>query len=129
MSVDEYWNDLEQALALAARLNQVPGDGPEDRSQGWEQVLDQSDLVDRARTAKEGDGAAPPRRVWCTSVYGVRYIETSASWVAFRHGDVEIELPPEEREAEGGMVEDAVDANEGEGVDPAAGNIDQDDTD
>ena len=126
MTLDAYWSDLEQVLALAARLNEVSGDDPEERSQAWERVLGQSDLVDRERTGKEGGGDSPPRQVWCTSVYGLRYLEKSGSWVPFRHGEIEIELPPEE--VEGEMVENAVDANEGEGADAGSGGVEPDDT-
>ncbi len=128
MTLDAYWNDLEQVLALAVRLNEVPGNDPQERSQAWEQVLGQSDLVDRERTGKEGGGESQPHRVWCTGVYGIRYLEKSGSWVPFRHGDIEIELPPQEMETEGEMVGNAVDANEGEGADAGTGNIEPDDT-
>ncbi|MCY4591372.1 MAG: hypothetical protein OXE86_12590 [Alphaproteobacteria bacterium] len=128
MTLDAYWSDLEQVLALAALLNEVSGEDPQERSQAWEKVLGQSDLVDPERTGKEGDGDSPPRRVWCTGAYGVRYLEKSGSWVPFRHGEIEIELPPEEVEAEGEMVENAVDANEGEGADPGTVDSEQDDT-
>ena len=78
------------------------------------------------RTGKEGDDATPPRRMWCTGVYGVRYLEKSGSWVPFRHSEIEIELPPEE--AEGEMVENAVDANEGEGTAAGSGDVEPDNT-
>ena len=89
-------------------------------------MLGQSDLVDRERTGKESGGDSPPRQVWCTSVHGARYLEKPGSWVPFRHGEIEIERPPEE--AEGEMVENAVDANEGEGTDAGSGDVEPDDT-
>ena len=50
------------------------------------QEFKKSEMVDVERTEQEG--AKPPKKSFCTNIYGIEYNPETKYWVPFRHGDI-----------------------------------------
>ena len=103
-TVDDYWNELQQVLALAARANALSGTDGAALQEAWDTCFSQSELVDRKRTESAAENTLPPQRVFCTNIYGLRYLADSGSWIPFRHGDVKIADSGRDEEKRGAVA-------------------------
>ena len=88
--LDNLWNDLEQTLELAMKVNDLQESDRSDPTKAWTDHFKASDLVDAARTESEMTGEMPISKVYCKNIYGIQYNPETKYWVPFRHGEVDL---------------------------------------
>ena len=88
--LDNLWNDLEQTLELAMKVNDLQESDRRDPTKAWTDHFKASDLVDAARTESEMTGEMPISKVYCKNIYGIQYNPETKYWVPFRHGEVDL---------------------------------------
>src|SRR3546814_4652650 len=81
--LDDLWNDLEKTWDLAMEINDLPEAERADVAAAWNKFK-ASELVDPSRTEQEAAGQLPPRKVFCTNIYGIQFNPETKYWIPFR---------------------------------------------
>lgn len=85
--LDALWSDLEQTWDLAMKVNDLPEQERGDVSAAWQEFKG-SQLVDVPRTEQEAE--KPPKKIFCTNIYGIEFNPETKYWVPFRHGEIDL---------------------------------------
>lgn len=87
--LDDLWNDLEKTWDLAMEINDLPEAERADVASAWAKFK-ASELVDAARSEQEAAGQLPPKKVFCTNIYGIQFNPDTKYWIPFRHGEIDL---------------------------------------
>jgi len=87
--LDDLWNDLEKTWDLAMEINDLPEAERADVASAWGKFK-ASELVDAARSEQEAAGQLPPKKVFCTNIYGIQFNPDTKYWIPFRHGEIDL---------------------------------------
>ena len=87
--LDDLWNDLEKTWDLAMEINDLPEAERADVGSAWNKFK-ASELVDSPRTEQEAAGQLPPKKVFCTNIYGIQFNPETKYWIPFRHGEIDL---------------------------------------
>ena len=86
--LDALWNDLEKTWDLAMQVNDLPEAERDDVAKAWE-TFKLSDMVDAGKTETEST-EMPPKKIFCTNIYGIQFNPETKYWIPFRHGDIDL---------------------------------------
>src|SRR3546814_2818889 len=90
---------LEKTWDLAMEINDLPEAERADVAAAWNKFK-ASELVDPSRTEQEAAGQLPPRKVFCTNIYGIQFNPETKYWIPFRHGEIDLAKRSEEHTSE-----------------------------
>lgn len=85
--LDALWSDLEQTWDLAMKVNDLPEQQRGDVEAAWQEFKG-SKLVDLQKTEQEAE--TPPKKIFCTNIYGIEFNPETKYWVPFRHGEIDL---------------------------------------
>ena len=85
--LDALWSDLEQTWDLAMKVNDLPEKQRGDVEAAWQEFKG-SQRVDGQRTGQEAE--KPPKKIFCTNIYGIEFNPETKYWVPFRHGEIDL---------------------------------------
>jgi hypothetical protein len=69
------------------KVNDLPEKQRGDVEAAWQEFKG-SQLVDVQRTEQEAE--MPPKKIFCTNIYGIEFNPETKYWVPFRHGEIDL---------------------------------------